>query len=192
MSGPGGSIRCGGCYLARRLARRQEFMAACLDPIGATPRCVLASQERDQGGRKGESGYSLLTLGRRCSRGRLDVDVHSGKVVVHGSSAPSAPAPRTRTTLPLCMAAPVLAAPALVTDGLRLPRCVATQRLPSSCLSPFPSSFLACGLIGRSGRPIGCAHAGAVGENVGDGEIGKYDRWDLLVSERRKRKAAVG
>jgi hypothetical protein len=59
-------------------------MAARLNDGGST-------QSRDQGGEEVKKAATALTLGRRCSRGRLGV-------VVPDNSAPSASAPWTRTT----------------------------------------------------------------------------------------------
>jgi hypothetical protein len=90
----------GGSSAARRPAHRQDHQAAHLNAAGST-------LSKNQGGEKAKMAKVALTLGRWCSRGRLDVDVHGG-------DASSASASRTQTVLLIGMAAPVLAAQAPV------------------------------------------------------------------------------
>jgi hypothetical protein len=126
---------------------------------------------RDQGGKEVKVAVAVLTLGRRCSRGRLGVVVPSSGVGVPGGDAPSAPAPWTRT-------APASTARLLPSWQHRLWSTNNTpvssarrgrRRGPSSPLpSPFsPSPSLGSG-TGERGKPqvVGGEPAGAWPQGV--------------------------
>jgi hypothetical protein len=84
MSGPGAPFRRGAAVLRRDGQHTgRVFMATHLD-------IARASQEREQGGGKERTATVALTLGRRCSRGWLSVEVHVSEVDVHGGGATSA------------------------------------------------------------------------------------------------------
>jgi hypothetical protein len=94
MNGPGAPTRRGAVVLQLegQHTGRSRFPAARLDVAGP-------SQESIQGGREGEDGRGVLTTGRRCSHGRLEVVVHISAVDVPSGGIPSAPVPWSRTTL---------------------------------------------------------------------------------------------
>jgi hypothetical protein len=82
MSGPGAPSRRGAAVLQReRQHTGRVILATRLNVVGA-------SQERDQVGGKERAAAVVLTMGRQCSRGRLDEEVHVGEVGVHGGGLP--------------------------------------------------------------------------------------------------------
>jgi hypothetical protein len=85
--------------------------------------------------RKGESGRAVLTLGRRCSRGRLGEDGRRG-VVVHGVDVPT-------PLLPPCVDVSVrslLSSGSLVMDGAQVSSVRRGRRAPSSSSPSLPPS----------------------------------------------------
>jgi hypothetical protein len=126
--------RCGS-PTARRPATKQDHAAALLNAAGST-------KSRDQGGEEVKKAAAAVTLGRRCSRGRLGVEVHVSEVGVHGGGASSAPALEHGRLSPSGTTAPILAAPA--PDHGRPPvlsaRCSGGTPLSSPPFSSFSSS----------------------------------------------------
>jgi hypothetical protein len=97
---------------------------------------------REQGGRDIKTAAAVLTLGRRCSRARLDVVVHTGVVDVPGDGAPSAPAPLdTHSSRLHGTTAPVLAAPASVHGWPPVSPARRGGGAPSTFFSSFSSFF---------------------------------------------------
>jgi hypothetical protein len=94
MKSPGALTCCGVAVLrldGQRIGRAR-FPAACLYVAGTTQGSI-------QGGREEEDGRGVLTSGRRCSCGRLGVDVHVGVVGIPGGGVTSAPVPWPSTML---------------------------------------------------------------------------------------------
>jgi hypothetical protein len=82
MSGPGAPARRGTTVLRHEGQHTgRVIMATRLDIAGA-------SQERDQGGGKERTTAAVLTMGRRCSHGRLGGEIHVGGVGVRGGGLP--------------------------------------------------------------------------------------------------------
>jgi hypothetical protein len=122
----------GGSLVARRPAIRQDHAAAHPNAVGST-------QSRDQGGEEVKRAATVLTLGRRCSRGLLREGGQRG-VVQHGVSVPALfPLLCVSERLPRTAPRWSLSAPVLARRRRRNIRCallLLTTRLHSPLLPP--------------------------------------------------------
>jgi hypothetical protein len=145
MSGPGAPLCRGAAVLRLDGQHTSRF----------TWRCVSTPPEhagRDQGGREVKTAAAVLTLCRRCSRGRLGEDGWRG-VVVRGDDVPA-------LFLPPCVDVSVrslLSSGSLVTDGAPVSSAQrGWRRAPSSfpSFSPFASLSSGTGKWGKSPKQM--------------------------------------